>query len=101
MKDKLLAFGPINYYEQKDPPIVDWALPERIALSKPASFCWQQEYRFAFSVNGAFDVEKVTVRLVTEPRSRMPRAAAYPQRTLKLGNISGLCRIHEFQNRTR
>lgn len=98
IKDKLLAFGAVKYYEHKEPPIVDWALPERIALSKPASFSWQQEYRIAFSVNGAFDVENVKLRLVTEPRSHLPRATAYPQRVLKLGNISKLCTVHDFIN---
>ena len=95
IKDKLLAFGPVKYYEHSDPPIVDWALPERIALSKPASFSWQQEYRIAFSVNGAFDVENVKLRLVTEPRSPLPRTAPDP-RALKLGNISKFCTVHDF-----
>jgi len=98
VKNKLLAFGPVKYYEHTDQPIIDWALPERIALSKHISFSWQQEYRIAFSVNGAFDVENVTLRLVTEPRGKNQRTAAYPQRILKLGNISRMCTVHVFSN---
>jgi hypothetical protein len=48
IKNKHLECGAVKYYELHDPPIVDWALPERIALSKPATFTWQSEYRIAF-----------------------------------------------------
>lgn len=96
VKNKHLEYGPVKYYEPHEPPIVDWALPERIALSKPSIFSWQEEYRIAFAVNGAFNVENVQVRLVPLGERRRPQSTNHPKRLLKLGNISKLCTIHRF-----
>ena len=89
-----LLHEPVRYYEHHEPPIVDWALPERIALRKPSSFSWQHEYRLAFEVNGAFTVEDVQVRLVPLGPRIVDRASSHPQVLLKVGDMSDLCRIH-------
>jgi len=96
VKNKHLAYGPVKYYEPHEPPIVDWALPEKIALSKLKNFSWQSEYRIAFAVKGAFDVEKVNVQLVPLGERRKPRSTEHPKQILKLGSISKLCTIHRF-----
>ncbi len=96
IKNKMLVHGEVKYYESHEPPIVDWALPERIAMSKLAPFHPQQEYRIAFGVNGAFDVENTRVNLVEPGTPRAMRISAYPERKFKLGNISKICRVHRF-----
>ena len=47
---KTLLHQAVTYYDRSTPPIVDWALPEKIAFSKPMHYSHQEEYRFAFSV---------------------------------------------------
>lgn len=96
IKNKMLVHGEVKYYEPEEPPIVDWALPERIAMSKLESFRPQQEYRIAFSINGAFEVENTCLRLVAPGIRRTQRATAYPERRFKLGSIAKICRVHRF-----
>jgi hypothetical protein len=96
IKSKYLAYGPVKYYAPHEPPIVDWALPDKIALSKPTTFSWQGEYRIAFAVNGAFNVENVQVQLVPPGERKRQKSTGHPKRLLKLGCISKLCKIHQF-----
>ncbi len=96
IKNKMLVHGEVNYYEPREPPIVDWALPERIAMSKLECYRPQHEYRIAFSVNGAFEVENTRLRLVAPGERRAPRATEYPERIFKLGNVSKICKVHRF-----
>lgn len=96
IKNKMLVHGEVKYYKPHEPPIVDWALPERIAMSKLESFRPQQEYRIAFSINGAFAVENTRLRLVVPGAYRSKRITAYHERRFKLGNISKMCRVHRF-----
>ena len=96
IKNKMLVHGEVKYYEPHEPPIVDWALPERIAMSKLEGFRPQQEYRIAFNVNGAFDVGNTRLQLVAPGTRRPKRATAYPERQFKLGSISKICRVHCF-----
>ena len=64
-KPGTLVDGSVEYYSVADPPEEVWALPARIAMSKVDIYSHQQEYRFAFARNNAFDFEKVTIQLVT------------------------------------
>lgn len=91
-----LIHGEVRYYELHEPPIVDWALPERIAMRKPSHFSWQCEYRFAVPRGDAFTVENVSVKLVPIGAERPPRASAHPSISLKLGDLSRLCRVHHL-----
>ena len=96
VKNKQLAYGPVKYYSAHEPVIVDWALPDVIALSKPSTFAWQNEYRIAFAINDAFKVQNVHVNLVPLGARRPVRSSDHPHRLLKLGNISNLCKIYRF-----
>ncbi len=89
-----LVHDPVRYYNWHEPPIVDWALPERIALRKPRHFDWQREYRFAVPVGDAFAVENVQTKLVPLGAPRPPRSESHPKVLLKLGNLNKLCRVH-------
>lgn len=99
IKSKDLYFGPINYYSPEQTPIVDWALPERITMSKHYFYAAQQEYRIAFAVNDAFRVENTRLRLVLPNERKFPHATVYPERLLKLGNLAKLCKVHYFNTK--
>ena len=94
LRPEKLVHQEVRYYEQHEPPIVDWALPERIAVRKPISFSWQKEYRFAVPLGDAFAVENVQVKLVPLGAPRPPRAQTHPRILLKLGKLTKLCRMH-------
>ena len=84
----------VKYYEWNEPPIVDWALPERITMKKPKIFEWQGEYRLAVPIGDAFDVENVNLNLVSVNHSRASVAKNYPKQMLRLGSLSKICRVH-------
>lgn len=96
VRSKMLVHGPVNYYEKEDSSPIDWALPERIAMSKLDTYARQCEYRVAFAVNDAFRVENTHLRLVVPGERRMPRSFMHPEHLLKLGSLSQVCRIHRF-----
>lgn len=91
-----LVCADVRYYEWHEPPIADWAVPEKIALRKPRSFEWQKEYRFAVPVGSAFEVGKVEVRLVPVGTRRDRQALPHPKIVLRLGVLSKICRLHQF-----
>jgi hypothetical protein len=95
IKDKMLIHGEVNYYSPDHPPIVDWALPEKIVMSKLNAYVSQQEYRIAFAVNDAFRLQNTRLRLVSGER-RSPRAASHPERLIKPGRLLKLCKVHYF-----
>ena len=84
----------VRYYEPHEPPIVDWALPEKISLRKPKSFAWQKEYRFAVPRGDAFRVENVELKLVPLGQRRQSRLVQHIPEILKLGNLSKICKVH-------
>ena len=96
IKSKTLVHGKVKYYAPEEPPIVDWALPNRIAMSKLSLYKPQHEYRFAFAVNGAFQVENTRLRLVSPGERRPQRTTAHPERLLKIGSLAKVCKIHRF-----
>jgi len=96
IKNKTLLHGPVKYYSPDQPPIVDWALPEKIAMSKLSEYAKQHEYRIAFAVNDAFCVENTRVRLVSPGEHRSTEASVHPERLFKLGNLAKHCNVHYF-----
>jgi hypothetical protein len=91
-----LAHEAVRYYDWNEPPIVDWALPDRIALRKPRRFDWQEEYRFVVPVGDAFRVEDVTVKLVPIHERSTIRVSEHPKLLVKLGSLSSICRVHKM-----
>lgn len=96
VKSKMLVHGEVKYYMPDEPPIVDWALPERIAMSKLDCYRSQQEYRLAFGIHGAFRVENTRLSLISSGERREPRTTVHPGRTLKIGSVAKVCRVHRF-----
>ncbi len=96
IKSKILVHGEVKYYTPDEPPIVDWALPEKIAMSKLSFYIPQQEYRIAFALNSAFRVENTRLRLVSPGERIVPRAMTHPERLFKLGSLAKLSKVHHF-----
>lgn len=96
IKSKKLVHGEVKYYTPDQPPIIDWALPEKIVMSKLSAYIPQQEYRIAFAVNGAFRVENTRLRLVSPGERRAQRTTSHPERLFKLGSLAKLCKVHHF-----
>lgn len=91
-----LVHGHVRYYEVHEPPIIDWARPERIAMRKRSELLWLNEYRFAVPLGDAFAVENVSVKLVPLGAQRPSRSTAHPELTLKLGELSKICKVHRL-----
>lgn len=96
LRAEKLVHQPIRYYDWHEPPMADWALPEKIAIRKPSSFSWQKEYRLAVPLGDAFRVENVSVNLVLPGTTRPRRLTPHPSVLLKLGKLSKICRVHKI-----
>jgi hypothetical protein len=96
VKNKDLVCGGVKYYNKEDLPIVDWALPERITMSKLRSYEGQCEYRIAFAINDAFAVHNTRLRLAVPGERRLPPSPTHPMHLLKLGSLQKFCKVHRF-----
>jgi hypothetical protein len=94
LRAEKLVYQAVKYYERHEPPIVDWALPERIAMRKPKLFEWQREYRIAVPLGDAFRVENVQVKLVPLGQVRQRQAIEHPKILLRLGSLAKICQTH-------
>ena len=84
------------YYQFSDPPKENWALPERIAFSKHDGFSWQEEFRMAYPTNDAFRFENVKIQIADLEKHNTVQEASHGKRVFKIGNISEICKVHEF-----
>jgi hypothetical protein len=84
---------PVRYCKPTDPPENRWALPDLIATAKPASFDWQCEYRFGFSLTDALGFEKVALRLTSEETTPRASPPDNPQYILPVGDLRHICAI--------
>jgi hypothetical protein len=96
VEPKQLVHGTVKYVNKHDKPGVDWALPERIALRKPTSFRWQNEYRIAVPVGDAFAVENVQLSLAMPEGNRPAKRKDHPQHILRLGSLKSICKIQQI-----
>jgi hypothetical protein len=86
----------IHYYEVDEPPVVDWALPDRITMRKSKFFGWQKEYRFVVPIGDAFRIENVNIKLAMPNTKSASNPSSHPPLCLKLGNLKSICRVHRF-----
>ena len=93
---KNVPFGLVHYRSDDEPPLADWALPEKIAMAKRAAYSSQSEFRIAFAIGDAFGVENVSVRLTDGPNPRIAARQDHPYQLLKLGNIQKFGTLHYF-----
>lgn len=84
--------GKVNYYNQNDPPLGDWALPEKICFSKLENFKNEAEYRYIFSHTNALEFGS-TKQILTTAKPE-PSNKNFPQRLLRLGNLNDICHVY-------
>jgi hypothetical protein len=84
----------VNYRENSSPPGSTWALPDKLALTKAASFAWQKEHRIAVGRRGAFDFENVTTAL-QKGTARISETDVQPL-LLRVGTLAKVARLHRF-----
>jgi hypothetical protein len=98
VKNETLLHQEVFYYPEDHPPLVDWALPEKITMSKLDINSNQQEYRFAFCINNAFKIENTNLRLVKNGNRKASKEFSHPKELLlKLGSLSNFCKVHKFR----
>ncbi|GBE05915.1 hypothetical protein BMS3Abin10_01556 [bacterium BMS3Abin10] len=96
IKHTILIHGFVNYYNFNDPPIVDWALPDKIIMSKHEYFKWQSEYRIAFGINSAFKIENVDLFLEKDNTSCKLGNEIHTTHHLELGSLKKITKIYKF-----
>jgi hypothetical protein len=89
-----IVCGKVDYREHSKEPGIDWALPERLVLIKPASFAWQKEFRIAIGKRGTMNVENVVLTIQTGPAAAATEPIP-PSIVLKVGQISDSI-LHRF-----
>lgn len=94
-KDAKIVHDFINYYNFNDPPIVDWAMPDKIVLSKPDYFKWQKEYRIAFGLNGAFNLENTELFLKQGNPLDLRKPEINSEHYLEIGSLDKIIKIHK------
>lgn len=86
----------VNYYRPEDVPGNVWALPDLIITTKLRRFAYQEEYRLAYTATDAFAFENCTYQLVDRKARPAPKLEEHFHRTLELGDLRDICRIHRF-----
>jgi len=87
--------GPVEYRPEENPPIVKWALPEKVSFIKPPEWQWQNEYRIAVGRKGAFDVENVLTTIECGEIANAPPPRRGPL-YLAVGGIARTATLHKF-----
>jgi hypothetical protein len=86
----------VDYYLAEDVPGNVWPQPDLIATTKLKRFACQQEYRLGFSTTGALEFNQATQQLVDRKARPVPKPDEHHNLTLELGDLSGICRLHEL-----
>lgn len=89
-----LLNGAVEYYSPSEPPLAEWAVPERMIMRKTTDYEHQQEYRIAFARGEALKVNNVETKITATPGELNPTLHGHPEHILKLGSIAKICRIH-------
>jgi hypothetical protein len=84
----------VVYYDKKEPPLHNWALPQNIVLRKDTFFNTENEFRIFFSFNNALDFGFTEQKIVIEKQT-INKNTSQPYE-ICIGNISSYCIIHKF-----
>lgn len=90
-----LIHGNVKYYGKSDELRTLWASPSEIVTSKLQQFAYQDEYRFAFSTTGAFNIGKIRLRLIGRKSRPAPNTSEHHEQKLQLGSLQDICKLHE------
>jgi hypothetical protein len=88
-----LLHKPVEYYSTEDPPIVEWAVPERMVMRKTTDYAHQAEYRLAFARGDALKVNNVETRIRLDAAPTEPTLMGHPEHLLCVGPIGKFCRV--------
>ena len=87
----------VDYYRAEDVPGNVWPQPDLIATTKLKRFAYQMEYRLGFSTTGALAFGQATQQLVDRKARLVPKPDEHHNLTLELGDLSDICRLHDFK----
>ncbi|TQK07006.1 hypothetical protein [Herbaspirillum sp. SJZ107] len=96
IKNETLLHRPVTYYNAGDNVGIEWAFPDRIAMSKTRDYEKQKEYRIAFGVNNALAFQNTTMRLVTDGHIEPRIVTNHRDMLLKVGDLRRSCTVWEF-----
>jgi hypothetical protein len=87
--------APVEYRDPSSPPKHEWALPEKVCMSKMPTFKHQDEYRIAFGKPEIFAPNHVET-IIADRNHRYEKRPDEAERTLTIdiGSIRDLCMIH-------
>jgi hypothetical protein len=94
VKHARLLHGTVEYYSPAEPPMAEWAVPERMVMRKTTDYAHQAEYRFAFARGDALKVNNVDTQITATPGELQPTLDGHPEHVLKVGSLAGICRVH-------
>jgi hypothetical protein len=83
----------VEYYDETEGASPRWALPGRIAVSKLSRYAWQEEFRLAFSVTGAFRFENVSTQLIHDDHRGSDSLNEYPRHLVSAGSLRDIVKI--------
>lgn len=89
-----LISGKVDYRPRQREPGVDWAQPEKLVLTKPEDFSWQDEFRIAVGKRGAFAVENVACMLETGAPAITTPASTEAALIIRVGSLADFTRLH-------
>jgi hypothetical protein len=94
---KHVICGPVDYRPGGRPPGVDWALPERLVLTKPEHYGWQDEYRIAIGQRNALDVHAVDLHLLADGAAPPQPAGPVPAPIfIRVGPLGEAVALHRL-----
>jgi hypothetical protein len=88
--------GDVEYRVLEKEPLVDWALPEKVAFIKPPEFADQNEFRFVIGKRGALDPENVHCELVEANASPTAVLQVTEKFVIDLGSFKDVAKLHKF-----
>lgn len=94
VKRARLLNGAVDYYSPTEPPLAEWAVPERMIFRKTTEYAHQLDYRIAFARGDALKVDNVETKITANPGEIDPALEGHPEHTLRLGSLARICRIH-------
>jgi hypothetical protein len=94
VKHARLLHGAVDYYSPAEPPLAEWAVPERMVMRKTTDYTHQSEYRFAFGRGDALKVNNVETQITATPGQSTPTLEGHPEHVLKVGSLERICRVH-------
>jgi hypothetical protein len=86
----------VDYYSEANSCSPRWAIPDQIAVSKRASYAWQDEFRLVFSATDAFRFENVVPRLLHVEHKDAANSAQHHEHLVEAKSLRDIGYLHYF-----